>query len=163
VATGISEAQYARYFDSISVCYSKGLGAPIGSALVGSAAFIARARRIRKMYGGGMRQVGIVAAGALYALKHHRDRLADDHANARRLADGLAALPGIEVNAADVETNIVMIRCLKMPPDELAARLGKRGVLTLATLPDRVRAVTNLMVSLQQIDKAIAAFKAILA
>ena len=74
VATGIAEAQYARHFDSVSVCFSKGLGAPIGSALVGSAEFIERARRIRKMYGGGMRQVGIIAAGALYALEHHRGR-----------------------------------------------------------------------------------------
>ena len=86
VASGVSEASYAEHFDTISVCFSKGLGAPVGSALAGGEATIARARRFRKLFGGGMRQVGIIAAGALYALEHHRDRLADDHANARGLA-----------------------------------------------------------------------------
>ena len=90
VATGIPERDYAAPFDTISVCFSKGLGAPVGSALAGSRAFIERARRFRKMFGGGMRQVGIIAAGALFALRHHRARLAEDHANAKALAAGPA-------------------------------------------------------------------------
>ncbi|MBI2302483.1 MAG: threonine aldolase family protein, partial [Armatimonadetes bacterium] len=107
-ASGVSEADYARPFDSVSVCFSKGLGAPVGSALCGDEAFVLRARRFRKMYGGGMRQAGILAAGALHAIEHHGERLADDHANARRLAEGLAALPGVELDPAAVETNIVI-------------------------------------------------------
>jgi threonine aldolase len=98
VATGIAEKTYAAHFDSLSVCFSKGLGAPVGSALAGSPEFIQRARRFRKMFGGGMRQAGIIAAGALYALEHHRARLADDHANAKALAEGLAEIRGLEVD-----------------------------------------------------------------
>ena len=94
IATGISEADYAQPFDTVSICFSKGLGAPIGSALVGSQESIERARRFRKMFGGGMRQAGIIAAGALYALKHHRERLAEDHINAKILAEGLPSNPG---------------------------------------------------------------------
>ena len=118
-ATGVSEADYAKHFDSVSVCFSKGLGAPVGSALVGDEEFIARARRFRKMFGGGMRQAGIIAAGALYALQNHRERLAEDHANARKLAEALAEMDGIELDPADVETNIVMFRVTSMPAAEL--------------------------------------------
>ena len=92
--------EYAEHFDSVNVCFSKGLGAPVGSALAGSIEFVQRARQVRKQYGGGMRQAGIIAAGALYALEHHRNRLAEDHANARRLADGLSQMPGIELHSA---------------------------------------------------------------
>ena len=109
VATGVSERAYARHFDSVSVCFSKGLGAPVGSALAGGAEFIQRARRFRKMLGGGMRQAGIIAAGALYALEHHVDRLAEDHANAKRLATGLTDVAGILVDAEAVETNMLYI------------------------------------------------------
>ncbi len=158
VATGVAEAQYAQHFDSVSVCFSKGLGAPMGSALAGSAEFIRRARRIRKMLGGGMRQVGIVASGALYALEHHRERLAEDHVNARRLAEGVAAVPGLEVNLAEVQTNIVMIRTPRMPAEQFAERLKGKGVLALAVGSDCIRAVTSLMVSREQIDQAVAAF-----
>ena len=154
-ATGIAERDYARYFDSVSVCFSKGLGAPVGSALAGGAEYIARARRFRKMFGGGMRQAGIIAAGALYALEHHRDRLAEDHANAKRLAEGIARLPGIEVNAAEVETNIVFFRVTCMPAPECVARLKEAGVLTNATGPDTVRAVTSLEVTADDIPKAV--------
>ena len=107
VATGISEAEYAQPFDTVSVCFSKGLGAPIGSALVGAKDLMKRARRFRKMFGGGMRQAGIIAAGALYALKHHRERLQEDHNNARLLAEGLHLIEGVEVNPEDIQTNIV--------------------------------------------------------
>ncbi|MBM4017824.1 MAG: low-specificity L-threonine aldolase [Planctomycetes bacterium] len=158
-ASGVPERQYARHFDSVSVCFSKGLGAPVGSALAGTAAFIERARRFRKMFGGGMRQAGIIAAGALYALEHHRARLAEDHANARRLAEGIAAMPGIDLDPATVETNIVIFRVTSMPAADLAARLKAAGVLVLASGPDAIRAVTHLDVSREQIDEAVARFK----
>ena len=159
VATGTPEAEYARHFDSVSVCFSKGLGAPVGSALAGGEEFVARAKRFRKMLGGGMRQAGIIAAGALYALEHHRDRLAEDHENARRLAAGLADLPGIELDPGTVETNIIIFKVASMPAAQLVERLRESGVLTLALGPDKVRAVTNLMVSGDDIREAIEAFR----
>ena len=155
VATGIAERDYAAPFDSVSVCFSKGLGAPIGSVLCGSRAFIQRARRFRKMFGGGMRQVGILAAGALYALEHQHSRLADDHANARALAQGLARLPGIELDPATVETNIVFFNVKTVQAKELVQRLDQAGVRMLALGPRSVRAVTNLMVTAEEIPKAV--------
>ena len=155
VATGVPEREYARHFDSVSVCFSKGLGAPVGSALAGSRDFIARARRFRKQFGGGMRQAGIIAAGALHALEHHRGRLADDHANAETLAEGIAGLPGVELDSATVETNIVIFRVTSQPASELAARLHEAGVRMLTTGPDTLRAVTHLDVSAQQIASAV--------
>jgi threonine aldolase len=163
VATGIPERRYAGYFDSVSVCFSKGLGAPVGSALAGSAEFIQRARRFRKMFGGGMRQAGIIAAGALYALQHHRARLADDHANAKALACAIADLPGIELDPSGVQTNIVVIRVTAMPAADLADRLRGAGVHLLATGRDTVRAVTHLDVSADQIARAVEAFRKVLA
>jgi threonine aldolase len=162
VATGIPEKEYAKYFDSVNVCFSKGLGAPVGSALAGSAELIDRARRFRKQFGGGMRQAGIIAAGALYALEHHRDRLAEDHANARQLASGIADLPDIELNINDVETNIVLFKINSMPAKELAEKLHKKGVYVLALGPDIVRAVTHLNVSNEQIIDAVEIFKKVL-
>src|SRR5262249_59904960 len=108
-------------FDTVSACFSKGLGAPVGSVIAGSPDDIARARRFRKMLGGGMRQVGILCAAALYALEHHRARLADDHANARRLAAGLAGVAGVRLDADKVETNIVIFEV-----ERLAAAEGAR-------------------------------------
>ena len=161
-ATGIPESKYAAYFDSISVCFSKGLGAPVGSALAGSEGFIARARRFRKMFGGGMRQAGIIAAGALYALRNHRERLTDDHANARGLAEAIATMEGVELDVADVETNIVIFRVSSMPAPDLVAKLQAAGVGLLTMGADHVRAVTSLMVDAAGIDAAIAAFRAAL-
>jgi threonine aldolase len=155
VASGIPEREYAAHFRTVSVCFSKGLGAPVGSALVGPAEDIERARRFRKQWGGGMRQVGLLAAGALYALEHHRDRLADDHANARRLAQGLAEIPGIELDPDEVETNIVFFRVRSAPAQEIAERLETQGVRLLALGPDRLRAVTNLMVDRTGIERAL--------
>jgi len=163
VAAGVTEAEYARHFDSVSVCFSKGLGAPVGSALAGQAEFIARARRFRKMFGGGMRQAGIVAAGALYALDHHRDRLVEDHVNAERLAEGIADLPGADVDPATVETNIVVVGVRGTPATEVVARLKDRGVLVLARDASSIRAVTNLNVSADDIDEALRAFRQVLA
>ena len=157
VATGVSEADYAAPFDTVSVCFSKGLGAPVGSALVGSAADMAKARRFRKMFGGAMRQSGIVAAGALYALKHHRERLAEDHSNAQRLACGLQTIEGITLDLSAVETNIVNFELPGQHAEEVVKDLNQKGVAVLATGPQKIRAVTNLMVSQAQIDEAIAA------
>ncbi len=162
-ASGTAEAEYARHFDSVSVCYSKGLGAPVGSALAGSEAFIERARRFRKMFGGGMRQAGIIAAGALYALENHRDRLEEDHRNARRLAEGLAELPGIDLDPETVQTNIVVFGVTARPAAEVVARLAEEGVAVLPRGPDSIRAVTHLGVSAQDVEDAPAAFARALA
>ncbi|MEL6470505.1 MAG: low-specificity L-threonine aldolase [Cyanobacteria bacterium J06623_4] len=155
VATGISEAEYAAPFDTLSVCFSKGLGAPVGSALVGTAEQMAQARRFRKMFGGGMRQAGIIAAGALYALQHQRDRLADDHDNAQKLAQGLQDIKGISIDVAAVETNIVNFEVTHHSAAEVVKSLAQAGVGVLASSPNKIRAVTNLMVSSAQIARAI--------
>ncbi len=159
-ATGVPEAEYARQCDSVSVCFSKGLGAPIGSALAGSADFIARARRFRKQFGGGMRQVGIIAAGALYALEHHRSRLADDHAHARLLAQGLRAIDGLRVDAA-IETNMIYFDVLTCPAAALSARLREEGILISPSAPNTLRAVTSLAVDAEAIHHTIATLHAI--
>ncbi len=155
VATGIDVSAYASGFDSVSVCFSKGLGAPVGSALAGSAAFVARARRFKALFGGGFRQAGIVAAGALHALDHHRVRLAEDHANARRLAAGLVAIPGIEVDPEAVATNIVRFRLSALGASAFVERCHAAGVHMLPSGTNGVRAVTHLDVSAADIDLAL--------
>ena len=152
----------AGYFDSVSVCFSKGLGAPVGSALAGTEAFIDRARRFRKMVGGGMRQAGIIAAGALFALERHRTRLTQDHINAKTLATGIASLPSIELNPDTVETNIVIFQITTMSAAALAGKLFKAGVHVLATGPDTIRAVTHLDVTSEQIAEAVEIFRKLL-
>lgn len=154
-ASGVPEAQYAKHFDSVSVCFSKGLGAPVGSALAGTREFIKRARRFRKQFGGGMRQAGIIAAGALYALENHRERLVDDHANARRLAEGIAQVPGITVGPDEVETNILYFQVAGLPVARFCAQLEQAGVLLLPSGSDTVRAVTHLQVDRPGILRAI--------
>jgi threonine aldolase len=161
-ATGIPVEEYARPFDSVSVCFSKGLGAPVGSALAGSKGYIERARRFRKQFGGGMRQAGVVAAGALYALAHHRQRLTEDHVNARRLAEALASIPGIVIQPEEVETNIVYFQETAMPAPELVRRLAEKGVSVIARGPDSIRAVTHLDVSAEDIEAAIRIFGQVL-
>ena len=153
VASRTPIAEIARGFDSVSVCFSKGLGAPIGSALCGPKPLIERARRIRKMLGGGLRQVGLLAAAADYALDHHVERLADDHANARRLADGLARIPGMSVVAPD--TNIVFANVEGGRTAALLAHLESRGVLATGLIG--LRFVTHLDVDSAGVDRAIAA------
>ena len=149
----------AQCFDSVSVCFSKGLGAPVGSALCGSREFIARAHRIRKMAGGGMRQAGLLAAAASHALDHHVERLADDHALARRLAEGLAGIPALKVEAP--QTNIVFVDL----QGEAAARsaalldhLKAQGIL--ATGLYRLRFVTHLDADAVGVDRAVTAIHA---
>ncbi|MFM8625169.1 MAG: low-specificity L-threonine aldolase [Betaproteobacteria bacterium] len=144
--------EMADFFDSVSVCFSKGLGAPMGSALCGSAELIARARRIRKMAGGGLRQAGLMAACALYALEHHVTRLAEDHALARRLAQGLRGLPGLTLRSA--QTNIVFIDVAEGRGPDLVAHLKKEGVLVTGMVG--LRWVTHLDVDEQGVDHAIA-------
>jgi threonine aldolase len=154
VASGIDAATWAGVFDSAWLDFTKGLGAPIGACLAGSAAFIEEAWRWKQMLGGAMRQSGIVAAAGLYALDHHVDGLADDHARARRLAEGLAALPGVELDPATVDTNIVIFAV----PDARAfcAALAAEDVAMSQFGPRRVRAVTHLDVDDDGIDHALA-------
>jgi len=161
-ATGTPERAYASHCDTVSVCYSKGLGAPVGSALVGPAPLIQTARRYRKMYGGGMRQAGVLAAGALHALRHHRQRLADDHANARALAQGLAHIPGILLDDSRLETNIVRFRLPGADARRIVTALHSRGVALLPTGPDSFRAVTHLDITPDDIPAALQTLTAVL-
>lgn len=145
-ASGISAADWSQHFDTVSVCFSKGLGAPVGSALAGSREAIAEARRHRKLFGGGMRQVGIIAAGALYALENNLERLSDDHANAQTLADAVRGAEGLCLAPTEVDTNIVFCRVdpeLGSAADFVAA-LAAENVLALATGPALMRMVTHL-------------------
>ena len=155
-ATGIAADQWSKHFDTVSVCFSKGLGAPVSSALAGPAEMIREARRHRKCFGGAMRQVGIIAAGALYAMQHHRERLVEDHAHAQILADAVRATDGIRLLAPQVDTNIVFI---EVDPSlgtaaEFVTGLRHEGVLALAITPTRVRAVTHLDVDEPAVRRA---------
>jgi threonine aldolase len=159
VASGVPARELTKHFDSVSVCFSKGLGAPVGSALCGSKDLIYRAHRARKMLGGGLRQAGILAAAAIHALDHHVERLADDHALARRLAEGLQGLPGLSVKRP--ETNIVFLELSQPVPGEgalLLAHLRRHGVLATGLVG--LRFVTHLDVNAAGIDRAIAAVRA---
>jgi threonine aldolase len=161
VATGRKPAEYARYADTVSMCFSKGLGAPVGSIVVGPKPLIERARRFRKMFGGAMRQAGILAAAALYAIDHNVQRLAEDHENARRFAEAIAELPGVRLDPDTVETNIIIFEVdaqLGSAP-QFVERLRKHDVWMLPTGPTKVRAVTHLDVSREQIDRAIEVFR----
>ena len=152
VASGTPVQDIAKHFDSVSVCFSKGLGAPVGSALVGSKALIARAHRVRKMLGGGMRQAGVLAAAALYALDHHIERLSDDHRHARMLAEGLQGLPGVTVQAP--QTNILFVDLAPEKASGVVDRLRAAGVLCTGLY--RLRFVTHLDVSTADIQRATA-------
>jgi threonine aldolase len=164
VATGIPLSDWAQLFDSVTVCFSKGLGAPVGSLIAGDREFVRTARKTRKRFGGGMRQAGIIAAGALWAVEHNIGRLAEDHENAKRLARALANIPGVSVDLESVHTNIVFIRLSGRTSDApaLADRLKKAGVFVLALGPDQIRAVTHLEVSRQDIEQAIQIFAKVL-
>lgn len=155
VANGEAAAQYGSVFDSISVCLNKGLGCPIGSMLMGNADFIYRARRIRKILGGGMRQAGYMAACGLYALQHHIERLADDHARARQVAEALSGKPFVD-EILPVETNIVIAK-LKGDIDaqEIVDKLGQRDVLAIALSPVSIRFVTHLQITPAHIEHAM--------
>jgi threonine aldolase len=156
VAQRVPELALAAGFDTVSVCLSKGLGAPVGSLVCSTKERILLCRRYRKMYGGGMRQVGILAAAGLYALEHHRARLAEDHANARHLAESLVGVAGVSIDLARVETNIVMID-LDVAANVVVAGAKRRGVLLGAAAPKRIRAVCHLDVDRAGIARAAAA------
>ena len=157
VATGIPSAQWAQHFDTVSVCFSKGLGTPVGSALAGPRDLIREALRHRKLFGGGMRQAGILAAAALYALDHHVDRLAEDHAHARRLAEGLRQIPGVRLEPETIETNLVFFHIdpKRLAAAELVRRLCGRGILMGTSGPQTIRAVTHLDVTAADVEQAI--------
>ena len=161
VASGLSAASWADGFDTAWVDFSKGLGAPVGACLTGSRALIDEAWRYKQMWGGAMRQAGIVAAGALYALDHHVERLADDHALAGELARGLAAVPGVTLDPASVTTNIVVFEVADARA--LVAALAERGVKMGALGPQTVRAVTHLDVEADGVARAIEAVGSALA
>ena len=167
VASGTNPARMVRDFDTISICLSKGLGAPIGSILVGDAATITEAHRWRKMFGGGMRQSGILAAAGLYALENNIDRLGEDHARARRLAEALDAMEAYSIDLGAVQSNMVYINCKKDGAKTLVNSLAERGVdvLDLEQGVDygdisTVRAVVHLHITDEDIDRVIAAFDA---
>ncbi len=164
VATGISLKEWCEPFDSVSLCFSKGLGAPIGSIVVGSRRFIERAHYYRKAYGGGMRQVGIIAAGALYAVEHHFERLADDHRHARQIAEALVELPGIQLNLDTVQTNIIIFE-LNHPtlsPARLVDQLNDNGILIISMGGNKLRIVTHLHITDADVEKTIAVFRQLL-
>ena len=160
VASGVDAASWADRFDSAWVDFTKGLGAPVGACLAGSAELISEAWRWKQMLGGAMRQAGIIAAGGLYALDHHVDRLADDHARARHLADGLAGLPGVELDPATVETNILVFAVPDAPA--FCDALARADVLVIPLDARRVRAVTHLDVDDAGIERALEAAAAAL-
>jgi threonine aldolase len=160
VASGISAASWASGFDTAWVDFSKGLGAPVGACLAGSRALIDEAWRYKQMWGGAMRQAGIVAAGALYALDHHVERLADDHALAVSLARGLAGVPGVTLDPATVTTNIVVFEVADAPA--LVAALADAGVKMGALGPTTMRAVTHLDVDAGGAERAVEAVRAAL-
>ncbi len=154
VATGTPARDFAAPFDTVWVDFSKGLGAPVGAVLAGRRELIEEAWVWKQRLGGAMRQAGIIAAGALYALEHHIERLAEDHANARVLAEGLAEIPGVTVDPDEVETNIVMFE-VSEPASAVLGRLLEQGVRVSQPGPYRLRAVTHLDISRQDVDEAV--------
>jgi threonine aldolase len=158
VKLGLPVKAVTGRFDSVSLCLSKGLGAPVGSVLVGKKDFIARAHRIRKMLGGGMRQAGVLAAACLYAVENHVERLAEDHANAQALAQGLTGLPGLMLDPKLVQTNMIFGTVDPARIGALAEHLKQQGIVILPN--PSLRLVTHLDVSKDGVQKTIAAFKA---
>ncbi len=162
VATGTDASKIVENCDSISICLSKGLGAPVGSLLVGSREFIDKAHRWRKMFGGGMRQAGVLAAAGLYALEHNIERLADDHARARRLAEAVDSMDGFAVSLEAVETNMCYISLTSgQSAGDVIAALGEKGVDLLEVGPNTLRAVCHLHIEDDDIERAINAFSEI--
>jgi threonine aldolase len=161
VASGVPAHEWGRHFDSVSICFSKGLGAPVGSAIAGSAESIKKAHRLRKTFGGGMRQAGIIAAGALFALEHNVQRLADDHANAQILAEAVEDTEGLSLESGPAETNLVWIAVdpsFATAPD-VVARLRDDGVLVSALEPQVIRACTHLDVTRADVEFAAHAIR----
>jgi threonine aldolase len=163
VKTGVPIGEWCRPFDTVSLCFSKGMGCPVGSILVGPKDLMSEARRLRKLLGGAMRQAGVLAAAASYALDHHFDRLAEDHAHAQLVAKALEETPGFRVRAADFETNLLWIPVEPQlgTPVEIAARFRERGVLVGAYGADMIRMCTHLGVTRADVDRIVAAIRQI--
>lgn len=157
VASGISAAEWGKHFDTVNVCFSKGLGAPVGSILAGPRELMHAAHRRRKVFGGAMRQAGVLAAAALYALDHHIDRLAEDHANAARLGEAISKIDGLTLSGPRVETNLVIFHVSPAlgTASDLTERFAARGLLMIPFGPQSIRAVTHLDISAKDIDEAI--------
>jgi threonine aldolase len=164
VASGHTARAYAEPFDSVWIDLSKGLGCPVGAVLAGSQAFIRDARRLKHLFGGAMRQAGIIAAAGVYALQYHVERLADDHVHAKMLAHALAELPRVRLDPADVETNIVIfdVRATARPAAQIAEQLEKEGVRVSVMGRTKLRAVTHLDVSRHDIERAIEVLRRVL-
>ena len=159
VALGVNVKELTRSVDSVSFCLSKGLSAPVGSVVCGSGEFVAEARRTRKVLGGGMRQAGVIAAAGITALEQMVDRLAEDHINARRLAEGIARIPGLSIDPAGTQTNIVYFELVsdRLTAEELVTELGKKGIRLFCTGPSRLRMVTHYGIGSEDIDATLAA------
>ncbi len=162
IALGVKASELAACATTVQFCLSKGLGAPVGSILAGPREWIAEARRWRKRLGGGMRQAGIIAAAGIVGLTTMVDRLAEDHANARFLAEGLAEMPGLEFDPSSVDTNIIIFKPLTMSANALLEELKKRGVLGVVMEPDRVRFTTNKEVARPDLEKVLTIMRDIL-
>ena len=164
MALGVAPDQLAAEADSVSFCLSKGLAAPVGSVVCGSRDFIAKARRAKKVVGGGMRQAGVLAAAGILALTEMVDRLADDHANARKLAQGLAELPGISLDLSQIKSNIVFFELTRddMPVEQLVKMLDDQGVRMLPVEVGRIRAVTHYHISAEDIDYTLGVFSKVM-
>jgi threonine aldolase len=163
-ASGLSAERWAACAESVSVCFSKALGAPVGSVVAGDAAFLERARVVRKRLGGWMRQAGIIAAGALYALEHHRGRLVEDHELAQALAGRLDRLEGLACAPEEVETNLVIVQvaATRLGAPELAEALKEHDVLVMALSPDTLRFVTHMGVGMEDVERLVVALEEIL-
>ncbi len=161
VATGISVKEYAQYFDSVSVCFSKGLGAPVGSMIVGTKEFVDRARRYRKVFGGGMRQVGILTAAANYALDHNIERLKEDHEKAKFFANALKDIPTFHIDMETVQTNMVIIETSKMKKtqQEILTKLKEQGLLMTPERHSSIRAVFHLDVTMAEVEESVEIIK----
>lgn len=156
VATGVSAREWCQHFNTISVCFSKGLGAPVGSAFAGTRDVIRKARRVRKQLGGGMRQAGFLAAACVYAMDHHIERLAEDHANAKILSEAIASVAGFELAPPKVETNLVWfdVDTRKHHPQDLVAKWKAEGVLVSALGEKTIRACTHYGVTQAECERA---------
>jgi len=164
VALDVKVDQLAAEADSVSFCLSKGLAAPVGSVVCGSRDFIFQARRARKVLGGGMRQAGVLAAAGIVALNEMVDRLADDHTNARKLAQGLARMPGLSIDPSQIKTNLVYfgVNHDELTVEQLVARLEEKGARMLPVGADRIRAVTHYHITADDIDYVLEVFSKIL-
>jgi threonine aldolase len=162
VASGIAVKEYAKHFDSVSCCLSKGLGAPVGSFIAGTKEFIHEAFRVRKAWGGGMRQIGIIAAAGLYALKNNIERLAEDHANARLIAESVANSKNAQIDMDSVQTNIISFRPLNIASESVMGKCAENGILISAGKPGYLRIVTHLDVSRKESETAALVLSSIL-